>query len=461
PEFYPTLTFRDELLNGANTTWMNDCEVNYSKGVGIRMGNARIRNTYINDCMHGIQLTSSNCGLSNSSISNNEGYPILFDGLKMTLDQMDAETSKYFIEEFSENSFYNNGLNYFAVGGNLEVIQATPVPFALLWKKLPIPYLVTAPLKISGLNIYLEKGSLIKFKYFDEYSRKPYISLDSECSLSTLGSLSEEKTVFTSEFDHRYDYEAFEGKHRDPMVGDWGYIEAHDFDLEDCVFKYGGLYADSATGDPIPDVSGVVRIRAGLSGSSHFTGCLFNSLYRHGIVTIFEPSVDHPISIDSSSFLLSKENYGLTTVEPEGVNAWSIDARYNYWNGRLGPFNPNSDTIGNGCRVGDNIDYKPFLTESEDELDLVSSVLSGMVRNLDGDIIPGALLRLKGKNEKSVYSKNDGSYYISNVHPGYGYKLHTFARVHVDTLVEDISIGMDTTHVLDVYMRERTIDYLV
>ncbi len=465
PEFYPTLSFRDEIHTDDNTTWMNDCEVTKSKGVGIRMGNARITNTFITYCTHGIQLTSSTCELTNSSIGNNTGYPILFDGMKITLDYKDSETSNYFIEEFSGNSFYNNGLNYFAVGGKLELVKGDDIPgpmtFELDWRKLTIPYLVTAPLKVSGLEINLERGTLIKFKYFSEPGRKPYISFDSASILRTRGGLAGEKTVFTSEYDHRYDYEAFEGKHRDPMAGDWGYIEAHNYDLEDCVFKYGGLYADPATGDPVPGSSGAVRIRAGLSGSSHFTGCLFNSLYRHGIVTIFEPSVDHPISIDNSSFLLSKENYGLTTLEPEGVNEWSIDARYNYWNGRLGPFNLNADTVGNGCRIGDNIDYKPFLTESDDELDLVSSVLMGTVRNLDAEILPGALVKLKGRKEKSVYSNHDGIYYISNVHPGYGYKLHTYARVHVDTLVENISIGMDSTYVVDVYLRERTINYLV
>jgi hypothetical protein len=49
PEFYPTLTFRDELFSDYNTVWMNDCAVTHSKGVGIRMGNARIRGTKITD----------------------------------------------------------------------------------------------------------------------------------------------------------------------------------------------------------------------------------------------------------------------------------------------------------------------------------------------------------------------------------------------------------------------------
>ncbi|MDX2429505.1 MAG: T9SS type A sorting domain-containing protein [Bacteroides sp.] len=465
PEFYPTLTFRDEIHNDYNTMWMRDCAVNYSKGVGIRMGNVLITNAYISGCTHGIQVTSSTCGLTSSTITGNTGYPILFDGLKVCLDYDDSESSNYFIEAFSGNNISNNGLNYFAVGGNVELIKGDAIPgpmtFELDWRKLSIPYMVTSPLKVSGLEINLERGTLIKFKYFEEPARKPYILFDSESILRMQGGISGEKTVFTSEYDHRYDYEPFEGKHRDPMAGDWGYMEAYNFDLEDCVFKYGGLYADPATGDPMPGSSGVVRIMAGLSGSSHFTGCLFNSLYRHGIVTVFEPSTNHQISINNSSFLLSKENYGISSIEPEGESDLYIDARNNYWNGRMGPYNPKSETMGNGCRVGDNIDYKPFLTESDDELDLVSSVLLGTVLNLDGEIIPGALVRLKGKKEKSVYSKDDGSYYISNVHPGYGYKLHTFARLHRDTLYEDITIGKDTSHVWPVHLRARTIDYQV
>lgn len=465
PEFYPMLTFRDEIHTDDNRTWLYYCHVHHSKGLGIRMGNAQITGTTITDCMHGVQVTSTTCGLMESTIANNTGYPILINGLKVTLDYADSETSNYFIEDFSGNTFSNNVQNYFALGGKMVLVKGDAIPgpmtFELDWRKLSFPYMVTSPIEVSGLEINLERGTLIKFKYFEEPGRKPYISFDSESILRTRGGVTDDPTVFTSEYDHRYDYEQFEGKHRDPMAGDWGYIEAHAFDLVNCVFKYGGLYADPDTGDPLPEASGAIRIRAGLSWSSRFTGCLFNSLYRHGIVTVFEQYVDHPISIDNSSFLLSKENYGMTTLQPEGGDGGDIDARNNYWYGSEGPYNPNSDTVGNGCRVADHIDYKPFLTESDDELDLVSSVLAGTVSNQDGVGIPGALLRLKGKKEKIVYSKTDGTYYISNVHPGYGYKLHAFAKVHRDTVYEDIIIGRDTSHLLDVSLRERTIDYLV
>jgi len=465
PEFYPMLTFRDEIHNDEDVVWLNFCELKYSKGVGIRMGNAHVNGTTITDCMHGVQVTSTTCALINSSITNNAGYPILIDGLKATLDYADSETSNYFIEDFSGNNIHSNGQNYFALGGRMELVKGDEIPgpmtFELDWKKLTMPYLVTSPITVSGLEINLERGTLIKFKYYEEPARKPYIAFDSTSEVRSLWSLSDELTVFTSEFDHRYDYEQFEGTHRDPMAGDWGYIEAHSFDMENCVFKYGGLYADPDTGDPVPDASGAVRIMAGLAWSSHFTGCLFNSLYRHGIVAVFGQYADHPINIDSTSFLLSKEHYGITTLQPEGVDASYIDARNNYWYGSQGPYNPNSNSDGNGCRVADHIEYDPYLTESDDELDLVSSVLTGTVRNQDDEVIPGAQLRLKGKKEKVVYSKSDGTYYISNVHPGYGYRLHALARVHRDTVYEDITIGKDNTYYRDVRLRERTIDFLV
>ncbi|MCK4749613.1 MAG: hypothetical protein KAT15_21310, partial [Bacteroidales bacterium] len=398
PEYYPMVTFRDEIHNDYNTMWVNDCQFEYSKGVGIRMGNAVINNTYINNCAHGILLTSSTCGLTNSVIQGNAGYPILFNGLKMTLDYADSETENFFIEEFSGNSYSNNGQNYFAMGGDVVVMEGDEIPgpmtMDLFWKKLPIPYLVTSPLKFYGLNIYMYKGTLVKFKYYPEHSRKPFFYLDSGSSLFANMVGGDEPIVFTSEYDHRYDYEPFTGSHRDPMAGDWGYIEGSDFDLRDCVFKYGGLYADPSTGEAVPDSSAVLRARAGVSGSTRLTGCLFNNLYRNGIMVLFESSVDHPMNIISTSFLLAKNHYGIKTVEPEGVNEWSIEATDNYWYGKLGPFHPDSNAIGNGCKIDDNITFRPFMGASDDELELVSSVVRGIVRNLDGEVIPNALVKL-------------------------------------------------------------------
>lgn len=118
-----------------------------------------INNTYISDCAHGILLTSSTCALTNSSIQGNAGYPIIFQDLKMTLDYKDSETLNFFIEDFSDNTFSNNGQNFFAIGGNVVVVEGDEIPGPLTmdleWKKLTIPYLVTAPLKFFGLNICL------------------------------------------------------------------------------------------------------------------------------------------------------------------------------------------------------------------------------------------------------------------------------------------------------------------
>lgn len=464
-EFYPMVTFRDEIHNDFDIIGVSNCTFQYSKGTAIRMGNARISDNSISECKNGIMVTSSNSELINTTIENNSGYPIFFNGHKMTLDYNDSETLNFFIENFNDNTFKNNGLNYFAIGGKVEVIKGDfipgPMTMNIEWKKLSIPYLVTSPLEFYGLNIYLEKGTLIKFKYYTENSKKPYIYLDQESNVSTLIDGSSAKTIFTSEFDHRYDYEPFTGNHRDPMAGDWGYLEGSNFNLKDCVFKYGGVYVNPQTGEISSDSSAVVIIHSGLFGESQFSGCLFNSLYHHGILFLPEPSVDHPININNNSFLLSRNANGIKVIEPEAGTNMDANAINNYWYGKLGPFNPDSNAVGNGCRIDNNIKFKPFLVSSDDELDLVSSVIKGRVRNLDGEVIPKALVRMSGKNEREVYSNDDGDYYVSNVYPGYGYEMQAFAARHRDTIYKNIEVRKDTTYLIDVFLRERTIDYLV
>ncbi len=467
PDLYPMVSFRDKINDDGYTIWVNDCDFVYSKGTGIRMGSAELYNSRINNCVHGILLTTSNCALLNSSIQANKDFPILFNGLKIVIDHSiaDSNDDHYFIENFQNNTLSNNGQNYFAMGGNVKFVKDVHMPsmqsIKTEWRKISIPYLVTTTLRFYGTNINIWEGTLVKFKYHEDNIMKPSIWLGSNSSMATVYETGTESTVFTSEFDHRYDYEPFSGAHRDPMVGDWGYIQGSNFDLENCVFKHGGLYADPLSGEALSDSSAALRVRAGVSGATRLTDCLFNNMYGDGILVLFEQSVDHPMNITGTSFLLSKRKYGIRTMEPEGVNAWSIDARNNYWYGKQGPFNPTSNPDGNGCRIDDNITFLDFLTKSDDELELVSSVIRGTARNLEGMELSNALVQLKGKNERSTYSKSDGSYYISNVYPGYGYTMHLFAARHRDTIYENMQIFGDTTHLVDFYMRERTIDYLV
>ncbi len=465
PELYPMVTFRDETATDDQLAVIDYCDFSYSKGAAIRMGCARIRSSRITNSAHGILLTSSNCGLSQTTVQGHTGYPILFNGLKMTVDYKDSEDENFFIEKFEGNLLDNNGHNYFALGGDVVVVEGdvTPGPmnYYLDWRKLSIPYLVTDPLRIHGLDVYMEEGTLVKFKYYTENIRKPYIFLDSVCTFYVHNWDDTEPAVFTSEYDHRYDYEPYFGNDRDPMAGDWGYIEGSNFDIDDCVFKYGGLYSDPSTGNAIPDSSAVLRIRAGVSGSAQLDNCLFNSLYRHGIMFLFKPTDSYQSTIHNSSFLLSKSHYGIKNVEPQRATELVIDATNNYWYGKQGPFNPTSNPNGNGCWIDDNITFNPFEEESDDVLELVSSVLMDTVKNLDGEKIPNALVKLIGKKERNVYSKSDGSYYISNVYPGYGYTLHTFAPLHHDTAYENIEIQRDTTRRIDIHLRKWTIDYLV
>ena len=180
PEFYPMLTFKDEIqLDDYEVMYVSSCSLRYSKGTGARMGYAAIYSSTISDCMHGLLLTSSNCALVNSVIENNTGYPVCFNGLKMTLDQNDNGTLNYFIETYDNNTFRDNGQNYFAIGGDVDLVEGDlapdPLSSIIEWKKIPIPYLVTSPLNFQGLHITAQKGTLVKFKFYPEENRKPYI----------------------------------------------------------------------------------------------------------------------------------------------------------------------------------------------------------------------------------------------------------------------------------------------
>ncbi|MCP4312668.1 MAG: hypothetical protein GY790_15510, partial [Bacteroidetes bacterium] len=467
PEFFPMLLI--DNTDDFSTTTVNSCTVQYSAGVGIMNGSADITKSTISDCTHGILLNTSEGSVQQSLFTRNAKYPICIKGMWISSWESDHPTESIRLGgNMADNTFTENGQNFFAIEGDVLVPEViNPEGIAIRWERSTIPYLITGPLRIvypEGRNLgslSIERGTLIKFKHYREYARKPYIEIHPGCKLIAGMTGDPGDVVFTSEYDHRYDYELYTGSDRDPMPGDWGYIEGSSFELSNCVLKYGGVYYNPQTGRIPADSSAVLRIRVGDSGSTQITSCLFNSLYRDGITFLCEDVVDYGAHVDTSSFLMEKEAYAIRILKEDDVNRLDVFADLNFWNGKFGPYNPVSNPSGNGCRVDNNVHFDPYLSSSDDELDLESSVVWGWTMNTDLDTVPNVLVKMIGKREQNVHSNAEGKYYMSNVYPGFGYKMKGFAPRHKNGLVEDIVVEKDYSHQMDMVLEPRTIDYLL
>ncbi len=437
---------------------IDDCKFLYSQGVGLKLGKVDLSNCIISDCYYGIQLTSSESNFDNVVVRNSKAYPIFFNNLQLHYN--DEETS-LFGDNGNDITFENNGEDYFAMGGEISFTRATQYYEYCLWDKLSIPYLITDPLIIKDQNIVVENGALVKFKYYADYSKKPFIYLDDESSLSSSDSNSD-KIVFTSEYDHDYDYEYFEGDHPAPQTDDWGYIKGNRIDLSNCVFNYGGVFYSTEDEQILNDSSAVIRTTVGTSGYTKLRRCIFSNLYNNAINAAHEYYIDHQFSIDSCSFLIDKQNYAINAFIIDSVNYDPyITAQNNYWYGGLGPYHPETNKNGNGCKVSDYVVYEPFLKSSDDSLALVSSVISGIVTSTEGDTLSDVLVKLTGKSDKFVLTDSNGRYYISNVYPGYGYELEFFSTLHKDSVFTDVEVLKDTAYIIDVSLIPKKIDYLI
>jgi hypothetical protein len=473
-EFFPMVSVSNSYNDDDALLLMQDCRFEHSKGLGIRMGSTYLWRTTVSDCANGIQVTNSNGGLIDCSIERNAGYPIIIDGFDVLLYMEEREE---IIENFSGNTFDQNGKNYLAIGGHINVTDYSMSDFPIIeLPKLPIPYMVKSNLSFilersdweKLIRVYIEKGTLIKFKYYQEDTKKPslYFSHDFIFCPGKEGA-DADPVVFTSEFDHSYDDTFYRGNDRDPMPGDWGYIQAQSMEADDCIFKYGGVYTHWISRRISPDSSAILRIQAitrpGWIGPNvNLQNCLFNSLYGNGIVILAQNNLSgYEFQIHNSSFLLDKEQFGIRVLKGD-VSDMYISATDNYWYGKNGPFHAGLNPLGNGCKVDDDILFDPFQSYSDDTLDLVSSVVYGTVMDKDSrEIIPNALVRLEGKKVKSIRSDPSGMYYLSNVYPGYGYRMRVFAAGYRDTIVEGIKVLEDAAHEHPVDLAARTIDYMI
>lgn len=155
-EYYPML-----ILNGNTKNARENCLIEHSKGVGLRLGSLEyIDNFTISDCQHGIEITKSDVNLYNVTVKNCKKYPLFFKNLQLNYRD---EIASFIGRGSSNMNFENNGQNYFAIGGNITLNRATENYEECHWNKMPIPYLITNPLKFYDQNVVIENGTLNKF----------------------------------------------------------------------------------------------------------------------------------------------------------------------------------------------------------------------------------------------------------------------------------------------------------
>jgi len=454
PERRPMVIIYDDIDDLYEPIEIDNSTLSHSMGIGIIMGKGKVSNTTISHCHHGIEVTSSNCEILTNSIIDNTGYPIILDGPWMLM------SSRSLMEVFSGNSVANNGQDVIALGGKLRPydIYLMPAHLQLDWKNYGIPYLIYKPVMVQYGLVKIDPGTIIKFKAATDLSSITYLDVPWDGSLIAHGT-DAEKIIFTSEYDRQYDLLQPKNPGRDPQAGDWGFIRGSLLSFNHCYFKYGGAYINENM-EISDDSSAVLIIHDNDSLAPSIRNSMFRNLYNHGILVNYDTIARKPLRVQQSSFLLPYDRYGIK-MSGTGQTDWGIDASNNYWNGKMGPFHADSNDIGNGCLIDGGIQFRDFLTESEDTLDLIASVVKGKVFNTEDEQVPHALVQLIGKTIKSVKSNEDGKFFIPNVRPGYGYKMKVQKYNYRDSIFDEKTVPPDSVLEANLYIEERQVNAVI
>jgi len=450
----PMIIIADDFYDDFEYVSIGSSRIEHSLGIGLQMGKGLLYDSEISNCQHGIKVSTASCRIQNSTIQNNAGYPVIMENPTI------PNPTQSFFEHWSNNTLTGNGQDVIAIGGILNGVKEGMFTFIqdLHWKNYGIPYLVYKPVTIKELNVSVDPGTLIKFKEAADPSSLTYLDIPWRSSLTAHGT-EQDKIIFTSAHDHQYDLVPPKDPGRKPQPGDWGFIRGSVLSFNHCYFKYGGAYINDNM-EISTDSSAVLWIRDNDSIPPVIQNSMFRNLYMHGILADFETLPQNPFSVHQTSFLLPFNSYGIK-VTGTGQTDWGINATNNYWNGKMGPFHADSNDTGNGCNIDGGIIFDPFLSQSEDTLDLVASVLLGQVLDLEDQKAPEALVQLIGKTKKSVKCDADGKFYIPNVRPGYGYQMKVLKYNYFDTLYENIIVPMDTVLKFDLKIRERELNCVI
>ena len=433
-----------------------NCTIEHSAGTGILAGMVLLRNSVVKNNNYGIRMVTSDANIISTEISNNTIYPVYLTS--PVLSNKVAWFNDPVINYYEDNQVFDNGLDVIAMEGIIGYAKEEGVSLeypAVNLENHGLPYLITNDLVIDSLILHVNQGNLIKFLP-EIYTGKPVnILLKNKGTLSVLGS-EQEKVVFTSLHDYQYDNHGTVNAGPKPVAGDWGIIAGRNLQIENTIFRYGGKYVNKS-GNVVADSSAVLHIYGADPEQGWIVSCLFRDLYAHGVF-VPESALEDWVYLENNSFIIGQNRYGIIT--PEGLEPTEnrVHAQRNFWNGGLGPFHPDSNPQGNGCKVGDHVDFSGFITDSD--YGLANSVIRGVVRNSEGPL-ENTLVRLNSKNSRTTYTDHNGGFYFGNVQPGAGYQMEFIYAAHRDSIISPLDIPADTSMYFEVTLNQLTIDYLV
>ena len=207
----------------------------------------------------------------------------------------------------------------------------------MVWPGQSIPYVAENLTVAEGATLTVEAGAVVKL------DRR---TLFVQGTLDVAGTAAQ-PVVFTSIRDDSVGGDTNgDGDASVPGPGNW---ESVDFEpgsggtLTHVAFRYGGHYGYNHPVDPIISIEGA---------SPSFSNCEVAHSARYGVRVngIAAPTFDGCNIRDNLDYGLLNNGDAL------------VDADNNYWGAPSGPFHPTTNPDGQGNRVSDNVDYRPFRT---------------------------------------------------------------------------------------------------
>ena len=440
------------------------CNFTQSAGVGFSAGMGILDNCLVSTNHHGIQIRTSDALLKNTLISENEMYPVYLIDPVIKRDGIDNINSV--IDWYFNNQIEGNAVNAIAIEGTISQAHDDKDPSRWTYlQNFGLPYLITNDLIIDSLDLFVESGTLVKFLP-EAYSGKA-LNIIARNS-GTINAYND--VVFTSLHDYTHDSQPPERIEADPLPGDWGIISTEMPLMLGATFKYGGKFISASDGQNIPDSSAVLHITGprergitsiGFNPWGEIEGCVFQKLYLHGIqVPLPEPG-SATVSITGNSFFLDQESYGIRSHWEADPGNLEVNAQGNYWNSSKGPFHPGLNAEGNGCRVDDYISFSDYLSNPEKGYSQVYSTLRGIISDIQGTPVVNAAVTLLSKSPQTVYTNEQGLYYLSGIISGTGYELRVKAKAYRAVTVAPLDIPADTSLQLPFELEELSIDYAI